>query len=109
MDRLFQTLGSLTEADLLKKVTIRREERSVLQAIHRSLTHTSYHVGQIVYLFRLMTKGGWEWITISPGQSQQVKAKGGKYLKDAETWTAMARCLGEAPAVAGLYFGIPWR
>src|SRR5438093_1387953 len=41
---VFQTLGSLTEADLLKRVTIRREEHTVLEAIHRSLTHTSYHV-----------------------------------------------------------------
>jgi hypothetical protein len=78
---LFLTLGSLQEADLLKKVTIRREEHTVFQAIHRSLTHTSYHVGQIVYLSRLLTKEGWQWITIPPGQSQQVKDKGGKYLK----------------------------
>ena len=78
---LFQTLGSLQEADLQKKVTIRREEHTVFQAIHRSLAHTAYHVGQIVYLSRLVTKEGWEWITIPPGQSQQVKDKGGKYLK----------------------------
>jgi hypothetical protein len=78
---LFQTLGNLQEADLLKKVTIRREEHSVFQAIHRSLTHTSYHVGQIVYLSRLVTKEGWQWITIPPGQSQQWKAQGGEYLK----------------------------
>src|SRR6516164_1264422 len=78
---LFQTLGSLQEADLLKKVTIRREEHTVFQAIHRSLTHTAYHVGQIVYLLRLVTKEGWQWITIPPGQSQQAKDAGGKYLK----------------------------
>jgi len=78
---LFQTLGNLQEADLLKKVTIRREEHTVFQAIHRSLTHTAYHVGQIVYLSRLVTKDGWEWITIPPGQSQQWKDRGGKYLK----------------------------
>jgi uncharacterized damage-inducible protein DinB len=78
---LFRTLGNLQEADLLKKVTIRREEHTVLQAIHRSLTHTAYHVGQIVYLSRLVTKDGWQWITIPPGQSQQWRAEGGKYLK----------------------------
>jgi uncharacterized damage-inducible protein DinB len=78
---LFQTLGGLQEADLLKKVTIRREEHTVLQAIHRSLTHNAYHVGQIVYLSRLLTKEGWRWITIPPGQSRQWRAQGGKYLK----------------------------
>jgi hypothetical protein len=78
---LFQTLGILREADLLKQVTIRGEEHSVFQAIHRSLTHTSYHVGQVVYLSRLVSKDGWEWITIPPGQSGQFHARGGKYLK----------------------------
>jgi hypothetical protein len=78
-NRLFQTLAGLKEEDLLKPVTIRGEEHSVIQAIHRSLTHTAYHVGQIVYLSRLVQKDGWEWITIPPGQSQQFKAQGGKY------------------------------
>jgi hypothetical protein len=78
---LFQTLADLREDDLLKKVTIRTEEFTVLQAIHRSLTHTSYHVGQIVYLSRMLTKDGWNWITIPPGQSQQARARGGDYLK----------------------------
>ena len=56
---LFQTLGGLQEADLLRKVTIRREEHTVFQAIHRSLTHTAYHVGQEVYLSWLVTKEDW--------------------------------------------------
>jgi hypothetical protein len=78
---LFQTLASLQEADLPKKVTIRREEHTVFQAIHRSLTHTAYHVGQITYLSRLVTEGDWEWITIPPGQSQKWNEQGGGYLK----------------------------
>jgi hypothetical protein len=78
---LFQTLGNLQEADLLKKVMIRREEHTVFQAIHRSLTHTSYHVGQVVYVSRLLTREGWQWITVPPGQSRQAKDQGGDYLK----------------------------
>jgi hypothetical protein len=78
---LLQTLGDLQEADLLKTITIRREEHTVLQAIHRSLTHTSYHVGQIVYLCRLLKKEDWVWLTIPPGQSQQWKERGGRYLR----------------------------
>jgi hypothetical protein len=78
---VFQTLASLREEDLLKKVTIRREEHTVFQALHRSLTHVAYHVGQVVYLSRLVTKEGWQWITIPPGQSQQAKDRGGNYLK----------------------------
>jgi hypothetical protein len=61
-------------------VRIRREEHTVFQALHRSLTHTAYHVGQIVYLSRLVTKEGWQWITIPPGQSQWWRDQGGTYL-----------------------------
>jgi uncharacterized damage-inducible protein DinB len=78
---LFQTLAARQEADLLRTVTIRGEEHTVLQAIDRSLTHTAYHTGQILYLARLVTQKAGEWITIPPGQSQQFKAQGGAYLK----------------------------
>ena len=78
---VFQALAALQEADLLKRITIRGEEHTVLQAIHRSLTHTAYHVGQIVYLSHLMKTDGWQWITIPPGQSEQARARGGGYLR----------------------------
>jgi uncharacterized damage-inducible protein DinB len=78
---LFQTLGMLDEADLLKKVTIRGEEHTVLQAIQRSLAHSIYHIGQIVYLARWVKTGDWQWLTIAPGQSKPFKDQGGKYLK----------------------------
>ena len=76
---LFSSLDSLREGDLLKKIRIRDEELSVFQATHRSLTHTSYHVGQIVYLARLLTKDEWKWLTIPPGQSKLYSK--GAYLK----------------------------
>ena len=47
---LFEVLSELTTDDLLKIVTIRREEHTVLRALHRQLTHYGYHTGQIVYL-----------------------------------------------------------
>ncbi len=78
---LFQTLQSLKEADLLKEVRIRGEKHTVLQAIHRALTHASYHTGQIIYLSRLLKTDGWQWITIPPGGTKQLNAQGGGYRK----------------------------
>jgi hypothetical protein len=63
-----QTLPSLSPADLPKTVTIRGEPHTVQQAVVRSLSHTSYHVGQILYLVRLC-KPDAKWQTIAPGQS----------------------------------------
>src|ERR1700742_4649453 len=50
--RLFAALESLSEADLVRTVTIRGEPHSVMQAINRQVAHYSLHVGQIVLLAR---------------------------------------------------------
>jgi Protein of unknown function (DUF1572) len=68
-------LVSLTVEDLDKSVTIRGESHTVPHAIHRSLTHTSYHVGQMLLIARLVHQGTWTWLTISPGGSMQHNEK----------------------------------
>ncbi len=80
-DALFRTLNGLGEEDLLRRVTIRGEGHTVLQALDRALTHAAYHTGQILYVARLVRQGGWQWITIPPGQSQRARDRGGNYLK----------------------------
>ena len=47
---LFDALELLSDADLMRTVTIRTEPHSVMQAINRQVAHYSYHVGQITYL-----------------------------------------------------------
>lgn len=76
---LFDTLSGLTDADLGKTVLIRGEPHRVQQALLRSLDHTAYHVGQILYLARLLNPGG-DWLTIPPGASRTHRPAGG-YLK----------------------------
>jgi len=66
---LIDTLEGLGNGDLEKTVFIRKEPHSVPLAIQRSLAHTSYHVGQILYLSRLIKSGDWSWLTIAPGAS----------------------------------------
>src|SRR4051812_29611604 len=48
------SMQSLSDADLTKKITIRTEPFTVLQALLRGLNHAVYHVGQILYLARLL-------------------------------------------------------
>lgn len=63
-------IGKLTAEDAEKIVTIRSEPHSIPLAIQRSIAHTAYHVGQILYLCRLVKEGDWKWLTIAPGKSQ---------------------------------------
>jgi ribosomal protein S18 acetylase RimI-like enzyme/uncharacterized damage-inducible protein DinB len=71
---LFTTLAHLDDSALQTAVTIRGAPLSVLEALHRSLSHTSYHVGQIVFLAKALRAGDWRWLTIPPGGSAAYNA-----------------------------------
>ena len=59
-EALLAALASLTDGQLAKTVTIRGEQLKVYEALHRSLAHTSYHVGQIVYLAKSFRGAAWK-------------------------------------------------
>jgi hypothetical protein len=62
-------LAALNEADLERTIVIRGEPHTIALATERSLTHTSYHVGQIVLLARHWAGDVWETLTIPRGGS----------------------------------------
>ena len=64
---LFVALEELTDADLERTVTIRAVPFTVTEALHRSLAHTSYHLGQMVYVGKMLTGEGWTYLSIPPG------------------------------------------
>ena len=66
---LLATLDQLTDADLTRTITIRQQPLRVDEALHRSLAHTSYHVGQIVYAAKALRGKDWKYLSIPPGQS----------------------------------------
>jgi hypothetical protein len=68
---VFTTLQSLTADDWNKSITIRGESLSVPLAIGRSLSHTGYHVGQIVLIARILAGDNWTTLTIPRGGSQE--------------------------------------
>lgn len=74
-DCLFHALDPLTEADLVRTVTIRGEAHSVTQAINRQIAHLSYHTGQIVLLAKHFQSANWKCLTVPRGQSQQFNQR----------------------------------
>jgi Protein of unknown function (DUF1572) len=72
---VLESLDSLTPEDLAKTVRIRGEELTVPQAIHRQMTHTAYHVGQIVLLSKHLASTRWKSLSIPRGGS--AAASGG--------------------------------
>jgi Protein of unknown function (DUF1572) len=67
--RLFVALESLTDADLPRRVTIRGEAHSVLQAVNRQLAHSPHHVGQIVLLAKHFACEKWTSLSVPRNQS----------------------------------------
>ncbi|WP_330949739.1 DUF1572 family protein [Virgibacillus sp. MG-45] len=70
-DTLFYALGQLEEKDLLKKITIRGEQQTVLEAIERQLAHYAYHVGQMVLIGKQLKGDNWESLSIPKGKSEE--------------------------------------
>ncbi len=67
---LLGELNKLTDADLSRKVKIRETELTVSDALTRSLSHLSYHVGQIVFIARQHVGANWKSLSIPKGKSQ---------------------------------------
>ncbi|HMC86118.1 MAG TPA: DUF1572 family protein [Chitinophagaceae bacterium] len=66
---MFDALKALEDDDLLRTIYIRTEPLSVIDAINRQLAHYPYHVGQVVYLGRLIKNNGWQSLSIAKGES----------------------------------------
>ncbi len=73
------SLQSLTGDDLLKTIHIRDEGLLVVDAINRQLAHYPYHIGQIIYIARIIKNESWKSLSIPKGGSvqfnQQLRSK----------------------------------
>lgn len=66
---LLDTLRSLKEEDLLKTITIRHEPLPAVDAINRQLAHYPHHVGQIIYIGKMIRGENWQSLSIAKGAS----------------------------------------
>ena len=79
---LFEALASINTENFDTKVFIRNQEHSIIEAINRQLAHYSYHIGQIVYIGKMIKGSEWKSLTIPKGRStefNQEKFSKGKH------------------------------
>ncbi|HSU29237.1 MAG TPA: DUF1572 family protein [Chitinophagaceae bacterium] len=62
-------LAPLQEDDLLRTIYIRKEALSVIDAINRQLAHYPYHIGQILYIAKIIKDKEWKSLSIPRGES----------------------------------------
>jgi uncharacterized damage-inducible protein DinB len=73
--RVFQTLESLSDADLARMVTIRGEAHSVMQAVNRQVAHYAHHVGQIVLLAKHLGHDRWQSLSVPRNRSAEFNRR----------------------------------
>lgn len=68
---LFTALNALKPEDLDKIIYIRNQGHTVMEAINRQLAHYPYHVGQIVYLGKMLVDKEWTSLSIPKRKSNE--------------------------------------
>jgi len=74
-NRLLKTLGTLSEDQLEDIVYIRNEGHTVIEAINRQLAHYPYHIGQIIYIAKMVVDEKWESLSIPRDKSEDYNEK----------------------------------
>src|SRR3954447_12149983 len=68
---VFDNIAALKPKDFVNMVTIRGEPHTIMQAMTRSVLHTAYHVGQILYLGKHLRGAEWTVLSIPKGKSEE--------------------------------------
>ena len=68
---LFSAINPLTEYDLSKEIFIRNQGHTIIEAINRQLAHYAYHVGQIVFIGKMVCNDKWTSLSIPKGCSSE--------------------------------------
>jgi hypothetical protein len=71
---VFAAIEPLQSEDLNRKVLIRGEEHSIIEAINRQLTHYAYHTGQIIFLAKHFRSADWKSLSIPRNKSAEFNA-----------------------------------
>lgn len=79
---LFDALDSIDEKNLETVVYIRNQAHTISDAINRQLAHYSSHIGQIIYIGRMVKADQWTSLSIPKGRSadfNEEKVSRGKH------------------------------
>lgn len=66
----FDALEQIDNENLNYPIYIRGEKHTFLDAILRQLAHYPYHIGQIVYIAKMLKNDGWQTLSIAKKKSQ---------------------------------------
>ncbi|NGF56809.1 DUF1572 domain-containing protein [Parapusillimonas sp. SGNA-6] len=84
---LLKTLEQLFDADLERIVYIRNDGHTVIEAINRQLAHYPYHIGQMVFIAKMLKNGDWQTLSITRNKSADYNSRKFSQDKDRRHFT----------------------
>ena len=74
-DCLFTALNTINEANFEQIIYIRNQGHSITEAVNRQLAHYPYHIGQLVFLGKMLKSDKWNSLSIPRGDSQKFNGE----------------------------------
>ena len=68
---LFKALDQITPDNIHQMIFIRGEKLSVIDALLRQLAHYPYHVGQIIFMAKMIKNKEWKTLSIAKNKSEE--------------------------------------
>lgn len=68
---LFNALDTINEDNFTEKIYIRNQEHTITEAVNRQMMHYAYHVGQIVFISKMIQDADWQSLSITKGASKE--------------------------------------
>ena len=85
---LFAALDSVNDDNFDTIIYIRNQGHSITEAINRQLAHYAYHVGQLVFLGKMIQNNNWKSLSIPKNASKNYNADKFAQPKRKEHFTA---------------------
>ncbi|WP_299465642.1 DUF1572 family protein [uncultured Microscilla sp.] len=67
---VFEALASITADNFATTIYIRNMGHTITEAVNRQMAHYAYHIGQLVFLGKLLKGKQWQSLSIAKGKSQ---------------------------------------
>ncbi len=84
---VFKAIDSLNKENFSTLVYIRNQGHTITEAINRQVGHYSYHIGQIVFIAKMIQGERWKSLSIPKGQSKIYNAEKFTLKKDKTHFT----------------------
>lgn len=100
----FDALEKINDDNLYSTTYIRGEAHSVIDAVLRQLAHYPYHIGQIVYIAKMIKNEDWNTLSIARNRSQEFNTEmKNKFLNGEPDTNSSPVCFQNSPEIRDEY------